>query len=641
MAYWPDRLVPRTRDWVARAIAGGTIRNVVFALRARQGEPKPMTYFDLNFADARVAYAPNLPAISGGAGRLTIYDQRLGLRVDRGQVDMGEAGVVRLDGSEFVIPDLKQKPATGELRLEAEGPLGAALAYVDNDQWRVLRKVGKDAGLATGQAVLSGRVTLPLADNITFDDVTLALNGRAEGVESREAVPGKVLTSGALDITLENRRLEISGPVDMSGVPAEGAFVQPLDGGAAQVVADVEITPKSLAALGVRLPDGMVRGKGRGRLRIDLPKDGTPRFAVESDLAGLGLAVPQIGWALGPKSKGKFTVKGRLGKEITVEDMTLSGGGLRAQGRVALTRGAFDRLELDRLEVGDWLDISGRLRGRGQAAPAVEIAGGRIDLRGAPFGQGAGGNGDGAPLSLTLDSLRVTDNIELRRFRGNFDTARGLEGRFDGVLGGTTPVQGEVIPQRGGSAFRITGEDAGDILKAANLLKTVQDGRFRLDLAPVAGKAGTFDGHMAIQGARMQKMPAIASLLDAISVVGILDQLNGPGIFFSEVEAKFRMTPNRVIVTESSAVGPSMGISLDGYYDLISGAMDFQGVISPIYVLNAVGRLFARKGEGLIGFNFNLRGTVGEPKVSVNPLSALTPGMFRDIFRRPPPRLSQ
>jgi len=48
-----------------------------------------------------------------------------------------------------------------------------------------------------------------------------------------------------------------------------------------------------------------------------------------------------------------------------------------------------------------------------------------------------------------------------------------------------------------------------------------------------------------------------------------------------------------------------------------------------------------RKGEGLIGFNFTVRGDSAAPQVGVNPLSALTPGMFREIFRRPPPQVGQ
>lgn len=644
--YWPAQLVPRTRDWVMRAVEKGQVTDVIFALRARQGEKHPMTYFDLGIRDATVAYAPNLPAISGGAGRLTIYDRRLGLRLDEGRVDMGEAGVLRLDGSEFVIPDLQVKPPDGVLDLKVRGPLSAALAFVDNDQWQVLRKVGKDATLATGEVDLSGTVKLPLGEGITFDDVKLALAGTARDVRSAKAVPGKVLAAEKLDVALDNRALRIEGAVDASGLPATGVWTQPLDGGGSRLAATVDVTAKSLASLGITLPDGMVRGAGKGALTLELPKGGTPTFAVESNLAGLGLSVPQIGWSLAPGTKGRFTVSGSLGPQVKIDAMALKGAGLEAEGRVVLTASnAFDRLEFSRLKVGDWMEAVGRLKSRGKQAPAVEIVSGRIDLRSAPFGasgSSSGGEGDGAPIALTLGSLRVTDNIELKDFRGNFVTTRGLEGRFDARLGGMTPVQGQAIPQNGGSAFRIFGEDAGDVLKAANLLKTVQDGTFQLDLAPVRGQAGSFDGLLTIREARLQKMPAIASLLDAISVVGLLDQMNGPGIFFSDIEARFRLTPSRVIVTESSAVGPSMGVSLDGYYDLASGGMDMQGVISPIYVVNAIGRLIApRKGEGLIGFNFDLRGTVGAPKVSVNPLSALTPGMFRDIFRRPPPKLSQ
>jgi hypothetical protein len=82
-----------------------------------------------------------------------------------------------------------------------------------------------------------------------------------------------------------------------------------------------------------------------------------------------------------------------------------------------------------------------------------------------------------------------------------------------------------------------------------------------------------------------------------------------------------------------------MGISMDGFYALSSGAMDMQGVLSPLFAVNGIGQIFTRRGEGLIGFNFNLNGTAEAPRVQVNPLSILTPGMFRELFRRPPPEL--
>jgi len=63
--------------------------------------------------------------------------------------------------------------------------------------------------------------------------------------------------------------------------------------------------------------------------------------------------------------------------------------------------------------------------------------------------------------------------------------------------------------------------------------------------------------------------------------------------------------------------------------------------VSPFYLVNQIGSVLTRRGEGLIGFNFNIRGTTDNPSVSVNPLSALTPGMFREIFRRAPPQVSE
>ena len=107
------------------------------------------------------------------------------------------------------------------------------------------------------------------------------------------------------------------------------------------------------------------------------------------------------------------------------------------------------------------------------------------------------------------------------------------------------------------------------------------------------------------------------------------------------MNSRFRITPKTIVITEGSAVGPSLGLSLDGYYDVASKQLDMQGVVSPFFVINGIGSIFTRRGEGLIGFNFNADGPAALPRIDVNPLSIFTPGMFREIFRRPPPKLSQ
>lgn len=160
-----------------------------------------------------------------------------------------------------------------------------------------------------------------------------------------------------------------------------------------------------------------------------------------------------------------------------------------------------------------------------------------------------------------------------------------------------------------------------------------------LTLRPARGE-GTFDGVLAVRGLRIRDAPAIAALLDAISVVGLLQQLDGQGLSFDEVDATFQLTPRAVQIAEASAVGPGLGISLDGTYMLASKQLDLRGVISPLYLINSIGSVLTRKGEGLIGFNYSVTGTAASPDVNVNPLSALTPGMFREIFRSPPPEVT-
>ncbi|MGH1413070.1 MAG: AsmA-like C-terminal region-containing protein [Pelagimonas sp.] len=649
LSFWPTSFRPKPRKWVADNVKSGVVSDVTFSLRA-EPEEKPKTYVDFRFSQGSVTVNRALPAVSGAEGRLAIYGGRLSLRLDEGHMTPKQGGTIDLTGSEFIIPDMRQKPATGVLNLVAESSVEAALALLDNDIWRVLRKIDRPVDLASGQGAVTGVISLPLVKGTKLPDIDIALRGRIRDAISTKLVPNHTFSAKALDLTVSNSAVSLTGAAELSGVPANGRWEQSLTGGPGQVAAEVTISPQTMAALGVALPKGMVSGQGLGQFRLELKKDQAPAFTLQSGLRGIGLTIPPLGWRLTRDTGGDFRVAGTLGKPISVESLSLDAAGLKAQGSLSLTQsGAFEKLNIASLRLGSWLDVAGLLKGRGAGkTPLLEVTSGRVDLRQATFGSGQSGAGrggagapEGGPMAITLEQLRVTDTITMQNFRGNFDSSNGLEGRFDASLGKRADIQGRVVPQNGRSAFRITGEDAGDILRDTGYLKTVSDGSFRLDLAPVKGTTGSYDGKLRVEGTRLRDAPAIGALLDAISIVGLLDQLNGPGIFFSDVEADFRLTPDQVILKQASAVGPSMGISMDGFYDLGSGRMDMQGVLSPIYFVNGIGRLIARKGEGLIGFNFNLTGQVDNPRVAVNPLSVLTPGMFRDIFRRPPPKVSQ
>jgi hypothetical protein len=178
-------------------------------------------------------------------------------------------------------------------------------------------------------------------------------------------------------------------------------------------------------------------------------------------------------------------------------------------------------------------------------------------------------------------------------------------------------------------------------MKAANLFTRAEGGELDLLLLPV--DEASYTGELWITGLKVREAPVLASLLNAASIIGLLQQLGGQGILFDEVSADFRIDPTSVDVTRASAMGAGLGLSMAGTFDTENYLMEFRGVLSPLYLLNGIGSILTRPGEGLLGFNFTLSGNPDAPTVGVNPLSVLAPGALRDLLRRhrgapqPPP----
>ena len=203
-------------------------------------------------------------------------------------------------------------------------------------------------------------------------------------------------------------------------------------------------------------------------------------------------------------------------------------------------------------------------------------------------------------------------------------------------------MAGSLFAEDNGTALRLRAEDGGAVLRAAGIYANAYGGDLDLILRPRAGE-GQFSGLLTIDNPRLRNAPAFAELLSAISVVGLLDQMaSGEGVALGEVRAVFTLSPGMVSIREGTAVGPAMGLSLDGIFNTDSRYFDFEGVVSPFYMVNGlVGGLFTPRREGLFGFTYRLTGTPEDSSVSVNPLSVFTPGIFREIFRRPPPEPAQ
>ena len=643
VAMWPKGAKEKTRNWLDQNIIQGDLTNVSAALRLAQGE-KPRQAVTFDFADASVRYMKTLPPIEKGLGYGAITGNQFVLNLYSGIVKAPDGSEMNVEGSTLEIPDMAVKPAHLEVDLKVKGDMQGALALLDEKPFEFLSKSGLHPKIATGHADIVAQLFVPLVPKLKVDAVGYQVSGDLKDVRSDVLVKDRVLTARNLTFEAGDGHLVIGGQGQLDGVPMDVIWSRAIGKGSdptSKVAGWVELSPRSLDAFGVSLPQGLVSGKGRAEIEITLAKDTPPQLQVRSDLIGVGMRLDALGWRKTPNQSGVFSVEVSLDKTPKISGLQVEAAGLSTRGSVRLREGGgFDQATFSPLRVAGRFNSDVRVIGRGRGRPVqIEINGGRLDVR--QFGVSSSGPvREGPPIKLALDQLIISDGIALQGFSADFSNSGGLRGPFRASVNGQAPISGVLSPTAAGPAIDIQSGDAGAVMRGSGIFKNAKGGEMTLRLLPT-GRPGEFNGTLKVENTRVVNAPSLAELLVALSVIGLMEQLGGEGIPFSDVQAEFVLGKSGVTVKNSSAVGASMGISMEGIYDTSNERMNLQGVISPIYAVNGLfGALFSpRRGEGLFGFNYTLTGSPDDPQVGVNPLSMLTPGIFREIFRQPPPKL--
>jgi hypothetical protein len=147
-------------------------------------------------------------------------------------------------------------------------------------------------------------------------------------------------------------------------------------------------------------------------------------------------------------------------------------------------------------------------------------------------------------------------------------------------------------------------------------------------------------GRLDSESFRLINTPFFVRFLSVAALTGLADVLTGEGFYFDGASARFTKTMGKIEVTKFRSAGPSIGLTSSGTIDLDRQTVDLEGVIVPAYAINSLlgnipllgDLLQGGPGEGLFSAAYKINGDLPEPKIDVNPWTALAPGFLRDIF---------
>ena len=243
--------------------------------------------------------------------------------------------------------------------------------------------------------------------------------------------------------------------------------------------------------------------------------------------------------------------------------------------------------------------------------------------------------------STNIAEVHLGDGQVLRDVRALLDgtDADWRQIDVDSSIGNGGRLTVQYRPDGAGRSLTIATDNGGDALKALGWTKRVSGGKLRIagkQAAPGAPMAGVF----SLKEFKVSDAPALARILQVLSLTGIFSALNQTGLDFVTLDGEYRYFGGVLEVTDTRAFGSSIGITTAGVIYAGSNIVRLDGTIVPAYTINQVlGKipilgqiLTGGKSEGLFAANYALSGSLENPDVSVNPLSALAPGFLRNLL---------
>ena len=670
--YWPLPVAAGARDWIAANIFAGSLGPLTFETHFPVGmldeEILPDDSMKLTFAMTGVegSYVKGLTHLTGVSGNATLLGDTFTADFDGGHV-----GSLAVRNGHAQILTLHVHGTTGQFTAHVDGQMSDIMTLIDMQPLGYPTRFGIDPRQTRGTASTDLVLKVPMLQDLAVDAVGISVKSQ---VNDFAVSLGRLkLANGTVNFDIDNSHLHQSGTVSLAD---------------ARIAVDWTEDFKTSQAVTTHLSaKGVMTDAARQALNVGMQNILTGPVAVSADMQGhrgqlttadvtmdltnavLAIPILHLGKQAGQAAGGHVTVNFAPGDVVHDEIIRVTGPNMAASGTANFDRtGSLAVLNFASVKMGSLNDLSFTLT-RSAAGDDYVLRGHSLDgsMIGRNVGETNGAALGGQParddtpagpfrIDAKLDRLAMRDGVAIAPFNldlagiGNRPSALSLSGGT-----GKTALSGEIETVTGGRKLTLEAGDAGQLIQGLFDFQSIKGGKLKL-VANLPGRAGDpdpgatfpdYQGTLDIDDFKVVNQPLLARLFSAGSLTGMGDLMGGEGISIENLDVPFSSKNAVVSVHDARARGRAVGATADGYIDRPKNQVALKGSLVPAYGLNSVlgnipllgDVLVSKKGEGVFGVTYSATGNADQPKIDVNPLSVLTPGILRRIFegRMPTP----